>query len=537
MDPVPPVASIVGLPQWIEPVLHLTPGRDPLALQTITTDRIIPQVVPGILALSQRARYFSFYAYVLDEFRVRQIAPSKEILSDFIRSREYEFALAVQLCPRGCGQRSSAVVGGRLAAPAVRQDSEALVRGYSVQSFNGGYGLYYRSPMIDLGMVAPAGTMLGDRPTPIDVLMGEPAKNLAAVFRGSIETTAYARDYMGGLDLIPRDVLTQLAEHVCLCRLDDAGDERELLKAILFNPVEPQVQSVIQRSKSFAMLLSLVDRDPEVAWSEPSFRNAVWQAFQEIQALDKDDPYGVTVAQWAALVAKEYLQEGLSTVWSHFCYAGLATQTAEGLLPEEVENLLNETLVGQSPLEWDSDVVRYDLAMPTIHFKDTLAGILTPFSLEAIRTTAYRSAMAGLSYILLLRTRLGDLNQMPVPWKQIARQHSDYQPGLLGFMRQLDEHLTSAPTIGETMAWIVKRYILIPHESIAYNKLPDRTFRFRWEDGRLRFYHLSPDRFNLTDIRYAAMRWISEDIGWLAPDSGFGPLTSAGRTFVQGVFS
>jgi hypothetical protein len=51
--------------EWLEPALREIAGQDPLGLQTITTDRILPGLLPGVLALSRRARYFSIYAFLL----------------------------------------------------------------------------------------------------------------------------------------------------------------------------------------------------------------------------------------------------------------------------------------------------------------------------------------------------------------------------------------------------------------------------------------------------------------------------------------
>ncbi len=86
-----------GEPRWIESSLQVTAGRDPLGLQTITIDRIMPRLVPGILGLSRRARYFSFYPFLLWEYREHQMQASNDALSVFVKAREYEYALAVQL--------------------------------------------------------------------------------------------------------------------------------------------------------------------------------------------------------------------------------------------------------------------------------------------------------------------------------------------------------------------------------------------------------------------------------------------------------
>ena len=58
----------------------------------------------------------------------------------------------------------------------------------------GGYGLYYRSPLIDLDVVIPAGAMLGETATRVDILArSDHAIALAAAFGDAIEGTQYAR--------------------------------------------------------------------------------------------------------------------------------------------------------------------------------------------------------------------------------------------------------------------------------------------------------------------------------------------------------
>ncbi|MCK9894505.1 hypothetical protein [Frankia sp. AgB32] len=89
--------------------MNVKPGRDPLGLTTITTDRLMPGRLPGILELSQRARYFSFHAFLLDEYHRRRLAPDRRRLSEFITKCEWDLGLAVLRCPRHCGlQRTTA---------------------------------------------------------------------------------------------------------------------------------------------------------------------------------------------------------------------------------------------------------------------------------------------------------------------------------------------------------------------------------------------------------------------------------------------
>src|SRR5712691_11809671 len=117
------------IPAWIAPTLNRTAGRDPLALQTITQDRIIPSLLPGILALSRRARYLSFHCFLLDEYRRRKLPASNAALGKFILAREYDFALAVEMCPRQCG---SSPVGRDRTGSAAAVEQESYERGESV---------------------------------------------------------------------------------------------------------------------------------------------------------------------------------------------------------------------------------------------------------------------------------------------------------------------------------------------------------------------------------------------------------------------
>ncbi len=528
------------MPQWIEPALHVTAGRDPIGIQTITIDRIIPQLVPSVLALSRRARYLSIYAFLLDEYRAQRLPATKPALSDFLRAREYEYALAVQLCPRGCGNKATAVVGKLTAGPAVRQHDDTLPRGASVESFLGGYGLYYRTPMVDLGLVVPAGSLLGDTPTPIDVLADEQmhphAATLAATFREAVADTAYYQDHMRGIGTIPRSALIELAEHACLCRLGDAPAEQALLHSVLFAPTSSQNPRLVeQRQRSFALLLSLIADENLVADSDDAFRATIWKQF--MTGVPRTDAHATTLAQWAALVAKEYLQEGLSTIWAAFCQIGWACQPANGFAPDALDHLLRVDLVGSSTLDLPGATIAYTPTMPTTDFADAVIQAVADASLEQIRqrTNTVGHAVAGLALIMALVDRLPAIDTAPRAWEHIGCQRSDHQPGLLCFTRHLADHQATDPTLGETVAWLVRRYVLGPHESIAYSKLPDRTFRFRWEQGRLRFYPLSRERFGLTDIRRDAMAWMSEDVGLLTRNDADIQLTARGQQFVAEV--
>jgi hypothetical protein len=299
----------------------------------------MPRLVPGILALSRRARYFSYYAFLLYEYQARQMPASNQELSMFVRWREYEYAVAIQLCSRGCGRLPSGAIGKERAAPVARRLGTDLDRDYSVESWLGGYGLYYRSPLRDVQLVAPQGTPLGDGFTPIDILFDDRARKLAQAFRDTIVDTDYYRYHMFGFDPIPVAALHEFGERACLCRLAESPLERQLIREALIEPSEGLLpEDVRRRRDAFTLFLRVLDVDRRAARDDGVFRAVVWNLFQ--QNRDARTRWTEVVARWAALTAKEYLQEAISTIWASFCRLGHQRQDAAGFDRDGLDRLV-----------------------------------------------------------------------------------------------------------------------------------------------------------------------------------------------------
>lgn len=533
-----PSSDIAGFPEWIKPGLNVKAGRDPLGLQTITIDRIMPQLLPGILALSQRARYLSFYPFLLAEYQAHKLPPSNNVLSTFVKAREYEYGLAVQLCPNGCGSRWSAVVGKNRVEPAVRFGADPLPRGESVQSFLGGYNLYYRSPLIDLQVVAPLGTQLTTTRTPVDVLrQDEWVTALAGHFASAIRDTAYYRQYFWGTGPIPLAVLREYAEAACFCRLPESPAEQEAIRNALFVAQAGWLKDEVQQlRRSFALFLRVLAEWPAAAQNEGAFRQAVID--HAWPRLSDDTPEGDTSARWAALVMKEYMQEALSCIWIEVCLTGFAAQGPDGMTPDEVQTLLRSRILTAGVVDAESGSIEVAPDLPTSRFRDAVAAATRAASLETLRSWAVeqQTAIAGLVLLFATFDRLPDPAVVSAGWRDIAQQRSDNQPGILVLWRLLQDHVHAGETLADTLEWLANRYVIQAHERIAYSKLPEFTFRFRWENGLLRFYDNGLERFALANIRRGAVAQISQDLGLWASEGGQPGLTPLGETFVQEVF-
>jgi len=76
LSPAQPVEE--PLIEWVTPSLTMKRGRDPLGLQTITLDRIMPGLLPGILPMSPRVRYLAIYPFLLSLYEDRRLAADSE---------------------------------------------------------------------------------------------------------------------------------------------------------------------------------------------------------------------------------------------------------------------------------------------------------------------------------------------------------------------------------------------------------------------------------------------------------------------------
>ena len=141
------------------------------------------------------------------------------------------------------------------------------------------------------------------------------------------------------------------------------------------------------------------------------------------------------------------------------------------------------------------------------------------------------TAASGLVVLLELdrraRARSG------IGWQQASRLAGAWQPSLASVLAALHTHLESDPSVGETLWWLVSRFVTPVHERIAYSKLPEFTFRFRWEEGLLRFYDLGVGRFTLAAIRHQPLGMLTHDLGMWDHSSSGVSLTARGQAFAH----
>ena len=526
------------LVEWITSSLTIKRGRDPLGLQTITLDRIMPALLPGVLALSERARYLTIYPFLLSLYEERRLAADNASLGEFIRHREYELCLAMQLCPRQCG--AAKAIGSDRARPDARAEPDEYPRRLSVESPMGGYGLYYRSPLMDLDVVVPAGATLGETTTRVDVLVRSGhARAMATAFGEAIKDTAYAKQHMNGVDPVPIAVLRELAERACLCRLDEHPAETQAIRDAYFEQTRPdRAEQVEQRRRAFAVFLDQLDLHPEAAALDAAFRRGTIDAFHADPA--GAGPRAEAHAAWGALAMKECVQEAICSLWSEFCRRGLDAQEHDGMTRRELREFITGQLAAAGSFKLAGTAVSWKPEQGLTAFRGTVLAAAHDAHWEDVRawTAALNTAVSGLAALLWFDAHTPVPDEVLLPWRWVAGQDSDHQSGYLRTTRAVRGELATEPTVAEALEWALRTFVIGPHEVIAYSKLPESTFRFCWEEGRLRFYPTGHGRFAASGARRNALSSLSEDMGlWERVGEDNAPkLTAVGRAFVTEVF-
>ena len=313
----------VVVPQWTEQMYRPVGGQDHLGIGSVVTDRILPGLSPGINVLTPRPRYWSFYAFVVDEFWRRDLPRTNRAFRSFFRSKEAIFSIAGHLCT-GPDHREQPI-GTRRVAPLVAQRPAAYEATFDyMKSRGGGYGLYYAATMQATGVVE-----LADRAAnlPVDVVTRTTGRELAEAFREAISATRYWRRYFDA-DSVPADVVEEYGNTACLCRLRADPPDRHLLTDVFLHG--GTVQAAAARRTTLRMMLEIAAQSDGVAVTQDDFRRVVLYrdsydlGTDEVAASFDPPEYLVSVSRrWRISQFREMFNWALNGLWAWLTEWGL----------------------------------------------------------------------------------------------------------------------------------------------------------------------------------------------------------------------
>lgn len=322
---------------WVEPPSSIG-GLDHLGAQAPCV-LIYGQLLPGITNVTDRARYYSFYPWVI--WSINKRFPDDLDEASFVerfRRADCLFTLVAEHHARCTDQASerhgAAMVGRQKLVGAVQRmvgGETVSLRTFTADDSDqryflnrmGGLSQYYAGTLADLGILSGA-------KKPWFQFTKQVGKPLAEAFNASVPSDAF----WGVLELgeVTASDLEEL-HAFCPCHLRSSGsNERRQLVDIYFDRQGAYDEEGTQRKRSLALIQRLIENlSPGNEFSEFVFRAAVYGS-----SLPDSSPWAVpadlvsTRDNWAVYVRNDLLSVAAQTIFA-LALNKLAPQTADDL--------------------------------------------------------------------------------------------------------------------------------------------------------------------------------------------------------------
>ena len=236
------------LPRWTKRVSIEEGGRDPLGLSRVSAI-ITDFLLQGIITQTYRARYYSFYCWVIWHIEAEEHTESYEQFAAAFQRRDTLFALASHQCNSNSSPVGFRVVRARL--PVAERSGEVSCNFRVLPSNHlGAFGQYYTGSIYELGLtsrdargiyhVSPAG------------------RELAQAFQESIEETPYIKKQLFLDQSLGWKDFVKTAAKFNLDYLAHAPMERDLLIKLFFSDNAKSDRALMRRS-SLCLLMWIMN--------------------------------------------------------------------------------------------------------------------------------------------------------------------------------------------------------------------------------------------------------------------------------------
>lgn len=528
----------VAMPQWIERMYAGKVGRDHLGLGSVSSDQILPEISPSINVLTYHPRYHSFYAFLLYEFWQRDhLARTYDRWVRFFRPREFIFSVGAHLCKQDEHDDTRNIVGSNTTEGLARERRPSYDTSTEyIKNKLGGYGLYYRTVMAELGLIYPGGPGL---PYPIDV-PSELGEKLALAFKSGVEHTRYYREYFDQDNvMVPIEVIEEYIQPACLCQAKtDSAPDAHLLRDLFLHGGLPELAE--SRRATFRYLLDISSQTNGFAIDQDAFRQLAFfgQAVNGARYSPANEEIASTHKRWRLYQAREYYAFALNAMWHYLCGWGIAGNGDIRPIPAErfwlhledvaldfnqlatILKLPHPNLDPAAPysdlLTWLEALIGADgNAFDSACTLDSPLNEHRLYSLADGNQTDPSIMVAGMIVMLgLIYLRFGHEGLWAEPEWSLSQKGEPDRLSLDRFVKTARHRLKSdPPSIKRFARWIYDDYIILQHQFIATRKLPENTFRFRREGLNLRFYNLW-NALSFMNSRFDAIDTTVQELGF-----------------------
>jgi hypothetical protein len=550
-------------PKWIEKIYVEEEGEDFLGLRSVQAN-ITEYLLPGIITTTDRARYYSFYSWLLHEYKENH--PNSLTLAKFIKRRERIFALANLVFDRegGYGKGTASLfgtrklnrvldsVGGKKRIPLSTEDY--------IQATMGGYA-QYSGIMRSLQIIK-------DSDEAIELL--PKAKLLAESFEKAIAGTKYykQRFMFDETDTIDRDVLLEYGEKCYLSGLANSH-ERQVVLDVLFGfdakIYLPKPESAIptfgNMSLSLGLILDMIYQSKTPFDNQEFRRFIMYSSCSDFKEYRPAYTFVQVLSHWRMFQLREHYVHAIYEMWIFFldvlktqgpvsfqqfikCVDDIDISTLRSPLKFRKNSkfssirvaALIQTIFQQSGIDTKQIDAGY------IQFANQFSVIINEEEIERERNADEASQEQDLLSALLtlisifLRLKgifkLGETSSWFWAQEGGARRRS-----MELFMYQLDQYISEDKSLLEMLEWIFRDYVVAQHTITALEKWRQRevnTFHFSNDNGLYECRRM--DHNTYTAARFVQAYSMIVDLGLVKFDSEDVPkLTKIGKDTLRRV--
>lgn len=510
-------------PHWTAEITEtFVTGEDMLGVEG-AAQSYQQEYIPGIITVTDRARYYSFYAWVL--YRYIHL-PGSTLRMDgfkgeFFRRHEMAFILA-GFSHHYPNSTLSGLIGSGVNSYKVRswwekQDPVSLDTHYFENKL-GGFGQYYNTVMKAMGIIAdPENTKAVYRIT-------DRGKALAEAYEHSIQSTQYFQELNnnGQLEWFSHADATELGQASCLCpRALASGADLPLLRDAFFRFEQHGEQNPhALRRQALGLALDIVEQGNGVYTADMLRQILYLGEYSEGNTYDPSVELADIAQRWRMVEARHLFTFGLQALWAAFLIH-LSNQP-QGMTLDQFLEWTSKTLSAEifsMPLDsyldelcaanhlpgsWKEQHQNFDAACKTSSPENELSLFM--------RATSHRSYPAELLRIgtkILLQHFLRFLamhRSKDEIWLDMANRP---RLPMAGYFDEMQSWLNSKNwKVGDWLSWVYRQYILGQHQFMALEKLRYQnydTFKFLYRDGRFYWPFSKPDAYR-EPIRLAANR-------------------------------
>lgn len=247
------------LPRWTRRVAMEGSGRDPLGL-TRVSDEFTGFLLPSLITITPRARYFSFYTWAIRECGQANEDGDSRKFDERLRCIDTAFAISSRF-----GRTTDLTITGidkvnaKLPDPSSEEPIDTLFP-VLPSSERGAFGQAYGSSIDQLGLI---------QWNEEDLWKLKPGRGdkLADAFYAAIRKTAYVKDGYVGEQWIPPTVLNESSKSFSLDGIRELGakTEREILTRIFFD-LDDEDATVLRshRQATLGLLLHVLTAYDEI---------------------------------------------------------------------------------------------------------------------------------------------------------------------------------------------------------------------------------------------------------------------------------